>query len=193
MFSDKRLQFVKRTNAQMPVISMVPNEDGGHNYVISIRGAIDNPMYYASACDVMKCANEKDNIKMLIGTPGGRVDAGIAMVQAMKQCKAIVTTTAVGLVASCGALLWTHGDKIEACRFARPMFHSTSGGYIGKTKDQKDSAIAVEKLFKRMLAPAVEKKLLTQEQFDKAFDKNTDVYLTVNDLDKNGADYALIG
>ncbi|MQL78903.1 hypothetical protein Taro_011355 [Colocasia esculenta] len=79
---------------------------------------------------------EKD-IKLFINSPGGSVTAGMGIYDAMKLCKADVSTVCLGLAASMGAFLLAAGTKGK--RFcmpnARVMIHQPLGTAGGKTTD----------------------------------------------------------
>ncbi|XP_047328101.1 ATP-dependent Clp protease proteolytic subunit 3, chloroplastic [Impatiens glandulifera] len=80
--------------------------------------------------------NTKD-IKLLINSPGGSVTAGMGIYDAMKLCKADVSTICMGLAASMGAFLLASGSKGK--RFCMPngrvMIHQPLGTAGGKATD----------------------------------------------------------
>lgn len=77
------------------------------------------------------------DIKMIINSPGGSVTAGMGIYDAMKLCRADVSTICFGLAASMGAFLLAAGTKGK--RFAMPnsriMIHQPLGGAQGKAID----------------------------------------------------------
>lgn len=81
--------------------------------------------------------DEKMDIKLFINSPGGSVTAGMGIYDAMKLCKADVSTVCLGLAASMGAFLLASGTKSK--RFcmpnARVMIHQPLGTAGGKTTD----------------------------------------------------------
>ncbi|XP_027078235.1 ATP-dependent Clp protease proteolytic subunit 3, chloroplastic-like [Coffea arabica] len=80
--------------------------------------------------------NKKD-IKLFINSPGGSVTAGMGIYDAMKLCKADVSTICMGLAASMGAFLLACGSKGK--RFcmpnARVMIHQPLGTAGGKATE----------------------------------------------------------
>lgn len=192
MFVDGKFKMMARVNDMVPTISSSPKEEGGRLWVVSIRGAIEGPEYYAALCDILYSASEKDTIVISLNTPGGRVDTGIAITTAMETSKATIVTRVIGMAASCGALIWSYGDKLEASKYSRIMFHSSAGGFMGKTRDMKDYAAGVEEMMKVLMAKSVERKMITQAQFDDAFDTNQDLYLNATDLIESGVDCEII-
>ncbi|EXB62703.1 ATP-dependent Clp protease proteolytic subunit 3 [Morus notabilis] len=79
----------------------------------------------------------KKDIKLFINSPGGSVTAGMGIYDAMKLCKADVSTVCLGLAASMGAFLLASGTKGK--RFcmpnARVMIHQPLGTSGGKATE----------------------------------------------------------
>ncbi|XP_051126739.1 ATP-dependent Clp protease proteolytic subunit 3, chloroplastic [Andrographis paniculata] len=80
--------------------------------------------------------NKKD-IRLFINSPGGSVTAGMGIYDAMKLCKADVSTTCMGLAASMGAFLLACGTKGKRYCMpnARVMIHQPLGTAGGKATD----------------------------------------------------------
>jgi ATP-dependent Clp protease protease subunit len=79
---------------------------------------------------------DKD-IDLYINSPGGSVDAGMAIYDTMQFIKPKVRTICVGMAASMGALLLTAGaaGKRMILPNARVMIHQPSGGSQGMAAD----------------------------------------------------------
>ncbi|ESQ28697.1 hypothetical protein EUTSA_v10018911mg [Eutrema salsugineum] len=77
--------------------------------------------------------SERD-ITLFINSPGGSITAGMGIYDAMKQCKADVSTVCLGLAASMGAFLLASGSKGK--RYCMPnskvMIHQPLGTAGGK-------------------------------------------------------------
>jgi len=192
MFVDNKFKLIPRQNDRVPTVSLSPKDGGGMLYVISIRGPIDGPEYYAIVCDILYGAKEGDTIIISLNSPGGVVATGMAIIAAMAACKGQVITRAVGMVASCAAMIWSYGDELQASLYARIMFHSSAGGYMGKTRDMIDYGKGVEDMMKELVRPAIERKILTDAQFETAFDENQDFYLNAKDLQEAEVDCEII-
>lgn len=104
--------------------------------------------------------NPDEDIQMFINSPGGEINAGMAILDTMNYIKCDVSTIAVGLAASMGSLLLAHGAKGK--RFALPNskihIHQPLGGVQGQASD-----IAIE----------AEEILKTREQLYKMLAKQT--------------------
>ena len=94
---------------------------------------------------------EKD-IAIYINSPGGSVTAGMAIYDTIKYIKPEVSTIAIGLAASMGAVLLTAGTKGK--RFALPnaeiMIHQPLGGASGQAEDIKIHAEWILKTRKKL-------------------------------------------
>ncbi|GFP95586.1 ATP-dependent clp protease proteolytic subunit 3 chloroplastic [Phtheirospermum japonicum] len=81
--------------------------------------------------------DHKKDIRLFINSPGGSVTAGMGIYDAMKLCKADVSTICMGLAASMGAFLLASGSKGK--RFcmpnARVMIHQPLGTSGGKATE----------------------------------------------------------
>ncbi|XP_044468832.1 ATP-dependent Clp protease proteolytic subunit 3, chloroplastic [Mangifera indica] len=81
--------------------------------------------------------DSKKDIKLFINSPGGSVTAGMGIYDAMKLCKADVSTVCLGLAASMGAFLLASGTKGK--RFCMPngkvMIHQPLGTAGGKATE----------------------------------------------------------
>ncbi|KZV47911.1 ATP-dependent Clp protease proteolytic subunit 3, chloroplastic [Dorcoceras hygrometricum] len=86
---------------------------------------------------LLDAEDQQKDIKLFINSPGGSVTAGMGIYDAMKLCKADVSTICMGLAASMGAFLLASGTKGK--RFcmpnARVMIHQPLGTAGGKATE----------------------------------------------------------
>ena len=183
------LKLMKRKTAHYPTISNYKDEIGKNTWIISIRGEMVTQEHYVDVCNILLSAEQSDTVIISLNTPGGVVYSGLAIINAMSKCKAKVITRAIGMVASCGALVWSHGHELQMCRFSRLMFHASSGGFMGKTRDQKDSAEAIETLMKSLNRKAIQRNIITEKQFEDMFEARQDVFLNAKDLENNKVEF----
>ena len=91
------------------------------------------------------------DITLYINSPGGGVNAGLAMYDTMQLVSPDVATTCLGFAASMGAVLLCGGAKGK--RFALPnstiMIHQASGGFEGTAADIEIRAREVLRLQQR--------------------------------------------
>jgi ATP-dependent Clp protease protease subunit len=86
---------------------------------------------------LLSAQDARRDITLYINSPGGSVDAGMAIYDVMQYLPNDVATVALGLAASMGQSLLcagTHGKRY-ALRHARVMMHQPSGGIRGTASD----------------------------------------------------------
>ncbi|XP_018816936.1 ATP-dependent Clp protease proteolytic subunit 3, chloroplastic [Juglans regia] len=109
--------------------------------------------------------DSKKDIKLFINSPGGSVTAGMGIYDAMKLCKADVSTVCLGLAASMGAFILASGAKGK--RFcmpnARVMIHQPLGTAGGKAtemgiriREMAYHKIKLNKIFSRITGKPLE-------------------------------------
>ncbi len=128
-------------------------------------------------------------IQMYIQSPGGEIYAGLAIYDAMRQIRAPVSTTAIGMTASFGTVLLAAGRK--GMRYALPnatihMHQPLSYGGGGQASDVAIHAREIIRLKDRLLDIFVEATGQTRERIDR--DTDRDIYLTA----QQAAEYGLI-
>jgi ATP-dependent Clp protease protease subunit len=91
-------------------------------------------------------------ISLYINSPGGSVDAGLAIYDAMQYVRPDVRTICFGLAASMGSLLLAGGaaGKRMALPSSRILIHQPSGGFQGQTTDIEIHAQAALALRERV-------------------------------------------
>ncbi|MCW2889205.1 MAG: ATP-dependent Clp protease, protease subunit [Streptosporangiaceae bacterium] len=86
---------------------------------------------------LLSAQDAQRDLTLYINSPGGSVDAGMAIYDVMQYLPGDVATVALGLAASMGQSLLcagTHGKRY-ALRHARVMMHQPSGGIRGTASD----------------------------------------------------------
>lgn len=128
-------------------------------------------------------------IQMYIQSPGGEIYAGLAIYDAMRQIRAPVSTTAIGMTASFGTVLLAAGRK--GMRYALPnatihMHQPLSYGGGGQASDVAIHAREIIRLKDRLLDIFVEATGQTRERIER--DTDRDIYLTA----QQAMEYGLI-
>ena len=125
-----------------------------------------------------------DKFEILIQSPGGQVPTLMNIIEAMKTSKAKTKAIVYGTAASCGALLWLWSDEQEMLPGSSVMFHSTGQMLMGKSLDIIDDASATVEYAKAMMAPAVEKGFLTEEEFLEMFKLKKNIWIDYDEFIK---------
>lgn len=97
------------------------------------------------------------DIFVYINSPGGVVDAGLAIYDTMQYVKPDVVTICVGIAASMGAVLLAGGTKgkRKALPHSRIMLHQPIGGFRGPVRDveiQTEQLIKMKRTLNEILA-----------------------------------------
>ena len=129
--------------------------------------------------------NEKD-ITIYINSPGGSVDAGMAMIDTMHFIKPDVSTICVGMAASMGAMILSQGAKGK--RYVLPnsrvMIHQPMSGVEGQASDIAITAEQILKVKKNLIDMMVKATGQKKEKVEKDMDR--DFWLDANDAKKYG-------
>ena len=129
----------------------------------------------------LEAKDSKKAISLYINSPGGSVDAGLAIFDTINLVKSTVSTICVGLAASMAAVLLACGEKGK--RFCLPnsrvMIHQPSGGMSGNASEIQIAAEQIVKLKDKMNKILSE---LTGQTVDKIKnDSSKDYYMDAND------------
>jgi len=109
------------------------------NRIVFLGTPIDDVIANLIVAQLLYLAQEdpEREIQMYINSPGGQVDAGLAIYDTMHLIQPAVATTCVGMAASMSTVLLAAGTKGK--RFALPnsrvMIHQPSGGAGGQAAD----------------------------------------------------------
>lgn len=162
--------------------------DGLSDYTVYLYGAIAS---WSRKCrdsaamlaQILDHAPEGTRVHLRIASPGGDVGIAIRLVAAMRRTKARVITEAVGMCASAGALLWSHGHERRMAPGSYLMLHMSSHGDWGNSTVIALTAEAMVSYIKTVaLEPLVRDGVLTEEEMERIVDQRHDVYLAATTI-----------
>ena len=157
--------------------------------IVFVTGPIESNMANTVVAQLLflEKENPKADIQMFINSPGGVINAGMAIFDTMNYIRCDVSTICVGFAASMGSFLLAGGTKGK--RFSLPnseiMIHQPS--IPGASGQASDIAIVAENLIKtknRMNKLLSEFTGQTVKQIEK--DSDRDNYMTAEDAMKYG-------
>ena len=134
----------------------------------------------------LQMENKSQDINVYINTPGGYVNAGMAIYDTMQFVHCDVATYCIGQASSMGALLLAAGTKGKryALPHSRIMMHQPSGGAQGTAADIKIQADEILNL-KKILTKLFSKH--TGQSLDKvAKDSDRDHFMSAEEAKKYG-------
>ena len=145
------------------------------NRKIFLFGEIDDAMVYAFTMQLMSLMEDEQlGIDIYVNSPGGEVNAGLAIYDLIRVCKAPINMYCIGMAASMGALIFSSGKKGR--RYILPhskvMIHEPQishgiGGSASNIKNTADSILRTRELLNGILAKNSGK---TMEEINKATD-----------------------
>ena len=126
----------------------------------------------------LEAKNCEKDISLYINSPGGEVDAGLAIYDTMNFIKSKVNVICVGMAASMAAVLLSSGEKGKryALPHSRIMIHQPLGGAQGQASDikiQAEQILKIKDVINEILSKNTGKSI---EEIEK--DTNRDYYLT---------------
>jgi len=134
----------------------------------------------------LEAEDSKKDIQLYINSPGGSVNAGLAIIDTMNYIKSDVSTVCVGLAASMGSVILSAGTKGK--RYALPnsevMIHQPWGGAQGQAADIEITArhiLSIRDRLNKMLAKNTGQKLDKVEK-----DVDRDFFMTADEAKKYG-------
>jgi len=157
-----------------------------HNdYTIFISGVIrHDASYHAELLMLLHTLTPASKVTIFISSPGGSLHVGAMIASAIQTSTAEITTTAIGVVASAAALIWSYGKIRTVAEGAILMFHMSSHGDCNNSKEIKITAENTVRYVKEVaLDPLVEQGFLTAEEVESIVDKRRNLWLdsaTVN-------------
>jgi ATP-dependent Clp protease protease subunit len=156
--------------------------------IVFIQGTVHELMANAVVAQLLFLQKEAKNqdIQMFINTPGGDVNAGLAIFDTMKYISCDISTVCIGQAASMGAVLLAAGTKGKrhALPSARIMIHQPWGGAGGTAGDisiQTKEILRLKKYLNQILADSTGKKLAQVEK-----DTDKDYFLSAHESKEYG-------
>ena len=122
---------------------------------------IGEPQLYTEMIHTIRTAEPHDQITIHLNTEGGHLDTGIAIISAMAESQAMITTVLDSSAYSMGAILFLAGHNYVVHDCSMLMFHTFSGGFQGKSSDldkqvqayKRQYSMLVKKVCSRFLTP----------------------------------------
>jgi ATP-dependent Clp protease protease subunit len=156
--------------------------------LIFIGGAIDEHVSNSVVAQLLflESQDPKADITMMINSPGGVVDDGLAIYDAMKYVKPDIATICYGKAASMGAVLLAAGTKGKrsALPHCRIMIHQPLGGARGQASDIQIQANEIQKLKEILAGTLAEASGKTVKQVHA--DSDRDNFMSADEAQKYG-------
>jgi ATP-dependent Clp protease protease subunit len=136
---------------------------------------VSAPEQYTDMIHRINTASENDTVFIHLNTPGGRLDTGVQIINAMQNSNAKVVTILESEAFSLGTLIFLAGDELIVNDHCMIMFHNFKGGVVGKGHEQLAQLEATVKWFTE-LAREIYIPFLSEEEFERII-KGEDLWM----------------
>jgi len=156
-------------------------EPKGWVHTVRLYGGIGAAEAYEDLFEVLGSASPQDDIVIHINTHGGNLDTVVSLVEALRNCRGVVTTIAEGTVASGGSLIFFSGHQLLVGDFVEVLLHDASiGGLGGKSNELSSLAWSSKKTISN-LYHNVYGAYFSKKEINKVL-KGQDLYLDASEL-----------
>lgn len=145
---------------------------------------------YESCCpaDIRKAAaeltDESEELKVIINSPGGDVQAGQEIYSILKDIKNPVTINVQSMAASAASMIAMAGDTVKMSPVALLMIHNASTCTSGDYHDMQHTADVLQTVNTAIIQAYIAKTGKTEDELRDMMDRET--WLTANQCLENG-------
>lgn len=164
-------------------IFLATNIAGGVTFTAYITDMIRDMEHYIGLLDILDNATEKDEVIILIDSPGGMVSTGASIASSIHSCKGQVVAIARGICASAASLIWSAAHKSLVSPLARFMYHMSSHSDFGNSEKIRQRAVStVDYVHKCLLVEATTKGHITQNELNALTTKGDEVWISAKEM-----------
>lgn len=145
-----------------------------------ISGPIEEPYKYVDMVQKIQTSGPDEIIYIHLNTPGGQLDTGVQIINAMQSSNAHIIVSIEANCHSLGTLLFLAADEYIVHDNCLMMIHNFSGGTFGKGNEQQSQLEAQIKWF-NTLARKLYIPFLSKDEFEKIV-KGEDLWLQSDDI-----------
>lgn len=113
--------------------------------------------------------NECNEVLIRVNSVGGDVYPGIAIFNAIRNCRKPVTAQVDGIAASIAGIITLAAPRVEIGRYARMMLHAVSGGGFGNRQELQALICEIDQLEQSIAAIVSERTSRTIEEVRAAY------------------------
>ncbi len=148
-------------------------------YEFMLFGAIESLSDYSDLLHVLRDAQDGDSVLLKINSPGGDIDTGMMIVQAIQKSAAVTVCDVVYPSASMASIIAVCGDYMVMQKNAFLMFHTYYMGSGGKSADLMKSLVHYDESLKAMFDDTCTP-FLTKKEIKKMHEGD-DIYIKADD------------
>jgi ATP-dependent protease ClpP protease subunit len=121
------------------MVGYTPHRSG--TYRIEIDATIECVSQFSTAIQVLENAKDEDEIVVCLQTNGGSVNAGEALIHAMRKCAAPIHIVATGSVHSMGTCILLEADSLELSHGFNACIHAGYDGSGGTVSEYRAKSV----------------------------------------------------
>jgi len=125
---------------------------------------IGEPHTYTDMIHRINVAGPNDVVFIHLNTPGGQLDTGVQLINAMNNSQARIVTVLDGMAYSLGTLIFLSGNEMIVNDNCMIMFHNFRSGLVGKGNELSSQLESTIKWF-NTLAKKIYVPFMTDEEF----------------------------
>lgn len=145
-----------------------------------LSGPIEEPHRYVDMVQKIQCAGSEEIVYIHLNTPGGQLDTGVQIINAMQSSQAHIIVSIEANCHSLGTLIFLAADEFVVHDNCLMMIHNFSGGTFGKGNEQQSQLEAQIKWF-NTLAHKLYVPFLSDDEFRKIV-KGEDLWLQSDEI-----------
>lgn len=149
-------------------------------YEYYLVGEIGDASEYIELCDVLRSANENDQVVIRINSCGGLLSTANMVINAIYECQAHVHGFIESECASAAIFILLACHSYSLGEEAEMMIHTSSSGYVGKESEQHNYVAHSRKKIHRMMRNRYEG-FLTENELSRVLD-GVDLYFDRDDV-----------
>lgn len=145
---------------------------------------------YESCCPadvknvIAELTDENEELKVIINSPGGDVQAGQEIYSILKDIKNPVTINVQSMAASAASMIAMAGDTVKMSPVALLMIHNASTCTSGDYRDMQHTAYVLQTVNTAIMQAYIAKTGKTEDELREMMDRET--WLTANQCLENG-------
>lgn len=147
-----------------------------------LSGLIEEPHRYVDMIQKIQLASPDDIVYIHLNTPGGHLDTGVQIINAMQASAAHIVVAIEANCHSLGTLIFLAADEFIVHDNCLMMIHNFSGGTMGKGNEQHSQLEAQIKWF-NTLAKKLYVPFLSESELGSVI-KGEDIWLQSEDIRK---------
>ena len=129
-------------NTIFPIIKPENNyinmtERHARNFDVFLDEEITMPADYRELISILFSAEESDTVNLFFNSPGGNLDAALAIIEAINHTKATVSAILLGSCHSAASMIMLYCHNVFVTNSSYMMIHTASYGSSGNTSNVK--------------------------------------------------------